>query len=349
MGHSISRSLCVASLLGLFVTPTASAQSWFTRDVCTVTEPAIDDAILPAHVLQKAAEIENGVGRLWKITSPAGKVSHLWGTFHSNNRHILDIPAELRQLLGDARVVALENDPTSGTRPDLLNASQGVDFYRAEAAPDVYADFEVQVTIWITARISAQGFTPETIDWLTPGGLGALVLDDPCNDFAAGVLPIQDFRVLMLGREAGARIVGLEPADAFMKALNDPARLDTAKAMIEGYGAYLNPEGIKEGRSASFALYLQGRIGTLMAWDADYLVDFFGAKKGPELYRKLNGYLVVERNRTFLQSARPLLDQGDAVIAVGAFHLPGPNGLVQLFRQEGYTVERVPVEGEAPG
>jgi uncharacterized protein YbaP (TraB family) len=39
--------------------------------------------------------------------------------------------------------------------------------------------------------------------------------------------------------------------------------------------------------------------------------------------------------------AGPILDAGNAFVAVGALHLPGPEGLVALLRKAGYTVTRV--------
>ena len=39
--------------------------------------------------------------------------------------------------------------------------------------------------------------------------------------------------------------------------------------------------------------------------------------------------------------ALPLLEKGNAFIAVGALHLPGAEGLVELFRQSGYKVTPV--------
>jgi len=59
-----------------------------------------------------------------------------------------------------------------------------------------------------------------------------------------------------------------------------------------------------------------------------------------------NGYLVDERNRNFLAHARPELDKGGLVMAIGNFHLPGTAGMVELLRRAGYRVDRVVLPGE---
>jgi uncharacterized protein len=51
--------------------------------------------------------------------------------------------------------------------------------------------------------------------------------------------------------------------------------------------------------------------------------------------------MITGRNRTMADKAAPLLDRGSAFMAVGALHLPGPTGLIELFRTAGYTVTAV--------
>jgi uncharacterized protein YbaP (TraB family) len=51
--------------------------------------------------------------------------------------------------------------------------------------------------------------------------------------------------------------------------------------------------------------------------------------------------MIVERNKTMIKSAEPIIDAGSAFIAVGALHLPGPDGLIELLRKAGHTVTAV--------
>ncbi len=61
-------------------------------------------------------------------------------------------------------------------------------------------------------------------------------------------------------------------------------------------------------------------------------------KEYPEIYEKI----VVERNRRWLADLVKMLEQGDqALVVVGAAHLVGKNGLIELLRQRGYTVEQL--------
>jgi uncharacterized protein len=48
--------------------------------------------------------------------------------------------------------------------------------------------------------------------------------------------------------------------------------------------------------------------------------------------------MVKARNKVMSERAEKILAEGSAFIAVGALHLPGDKGLVELFRKAGYTM-----------
>ncbi|MBS1665017.1 MAG: TraB/GumN family protein [Bacteroidetes bacterium] len=63
----------------------------------------------------------------------------------------------------------------------------------------------------------------------------------------------------------------------------------------------------------------------------------------------INGYmdlLLYNRNRNWIKKLDGVLKSKSLLVAVGAAHLPGPNGVIELLRKAGYTVE--PVKNEAP-
>jgi uncharacterized protein YbaP (TraB family) len=51
--------------------------------------------------------------------------------------------------------------------------------------------------------------------------------------------------------------------------------------------------------------------------------------------------LIEKRNITMHRRALDLLKDGNVFLAVGALHLPGDKGLVELLRQSGYKVTPV--------
>jgi uncharacterized protein YbaP (TraB family) len=62
-----------------------------------------------------------------------------------------------------------------------------------------------------------------------------------------------------------------------------------------------------------------------------------GMKEYPAVYRKV----VVDRNRHWLPDLIHMLEHGEeALVVVGAAHLVGHDGLIELLKQRGYTVEQ---------
>jgi hypothetical protein len=61
-------------------------------------------------------------------------------------------------------------------------------------------------------------------------------------------------------------------------------------------------------------------------------------KSDPVLYQRL----LVDRNRSWLPQVEALFERsGRAFVVVGAAHLVGPDGLLQMLRAKGYTVEQM--------
>ena len=61
----------------------------------------------------------------------------------------------------------------------------------------------------------------------------------------------------------------------------------------------------------------------------------------PEMIELLNDILVVKRNINMSERLSAILDHGNAFIAVGALHLPGPEGIIRLLENKGYKLTAV--------
>ena len=49
--------------------------------------------------------------------------------------------------------------------------------------------------------------------------------------------------------------------------------------------------------------------------------------------------LIYSRNRNWVDKLKVMMPERACLVCVGAGHLPGDQGLLQLLRNEGYTVE----------
>jgi uncharacterized protein YbaP (TraB family) len=86
------------------------------------------------------------------------------------------------------------------------------------------------------------------------------------------------------------------------------------------------------------SLYAQGDTGTFWPLFRAVLPNEAEDQIG---YAAFEQAMIVERNKTMIKRAEPIIGQGNAFIAVGALHLPGPDGLIELLRKDGHTVSVV--------
>ncbi len=342
----------VALLLAAVMAAPAGAQDWATRSVCDIGDPRIHPEVFAPTSLEDlkraARSIPNGVGRYWRITSPEGETSHLWGTIHSNDPLLLALPEAVETQIEASRLVAVESDPVAPSRPAYQALVQSGHIW-SELNDSGFDDLAIpgEIKQWIRNRFEGIGWGAGTPDILKLAVVAEFLLSDPCADFAQGIYPIQDFRIQMLGAIAGARILGLEEPRAFYHRLTDGRSAKLTEAIIAVYGSYLNPSWRQANSATTAALYLQGELGLWMAWEAAYFANMFEDGRGTEWLHLTDGYMLTERNHSFLDRALPELQQGGVFMAIGCFHLPGHDGMIALLREKGYVVDRIPLPGES--
>jgi uncharacterized protein YbaP (TraB family) len=82
--------------------------------------------------------------------------------------------------------------------------------------------------------------------------------------------------------------------------------------------------------------YLARDIGAMMKAWRDSL-----AKLDPRDAAVLNARMLDERNHRMVRRMKVRLAEGNAFICMGALHLPGKAGILNLLRAQGYTVSVV--------
>jgi uncharacterized protein YbaP (TraB family) len=128
----------------------------------------------------------------------------------------------------------------------------------------------------------------------------------------------------------GVAVVGLETGQEQLEALAGMPLDLQVKQLIEILGSTQTAEDAQE---TIVQIYLSRRIGL-------FLVDDLKGSFPWSHYR--DETFIRKRNTRMIESALPLLAKGGVFVAVGAAHLPGERGLVELVRKAGYTV--TPIE-----
>lgn len=329
------------------------AQEWATPEVCAVTMPEIEaklaDPVFVKNTNLQSARIPNSVGRLWGITAANGAVSHLWGTIHSSAQPILDLPPEMRDRLDQSRVLAVEADHRYTDRASYQAATTDPHWWQDVSLPPQPVPFvdnaDPRLSDWVRERAMTTGTDVGWVEYLSPAAILSLLLNDPCENLNAGVIPIQDSLIQTIAHIENILIIGLEESGEFIWPLNQTENRALAAALISTYASYLMPTDDNDPRVTYMALYRSGHLGAMMMADQAFVSETVGPS-GAAAHAMTDQYLLETRNLAFLDNAGKDLKKGGVFMAVGAFHLPGDTGLVALLRDQGFTVRRVPVEGK---
>ncbi|CAA2137856.1 TraB/GumN family protein [Hyphomicrobium sp. ghe19] len=315
-----------------------SAASTSGLDICSPTSVLyeIDHNNRPRlqKILADASRVANGEAVLWRVEKDGTAPSHLFGTLHVINDSMQELSPATRAALDQSKLVAVESAETS--RSAYSHAM-------AQAAPlMVSTDRELQgilaedeITV-VEKAISNAGYAPQLALALKPWVAIMFLADSECQKkLQERGAKSMDALVVDRATEKGLPVIGLESMFEQYRSLATISRkvqVAWLKASIELYPR------VDDISLTMAELYRFRRLEAVWALTQEMAP---GAGLDDATLLSLRTELVGKRNLRMLESAMPLLRNGGAFIAVGAMHQSGPDGLVALLRQRGFTVTAV--------
>jgi uncharacterized protein YbaP (TraB family) len=182
-----------------------------------------------------------------------------------------------------------------------------------------------------------RGLAPEDAARLRPWLLMMALRSPPCAARLNG--PGLDRLVMEAAGEAGVPLAALEPWDTLFRLFageDEERQLDMLRLSI------LDPAAAEGLLVATRESYFAGRIAE--GWELTRLAADFRAKGArlpdPSALDSLRGALLTRRNAAWV----PVIEAAAArsprlVVAAGAAHLPGEDGVLRLLERQGWTVE----------
>lgn len=295
-----------------------------------VSAPAARAAVAQSQPpVKEAASPEPQHPLLWKV-SDADNSIYLLGSFHLLKQDDLPLPAEVDRAYDASSSLLFEVDPAVMAAPETkVLAQQYMGYADGRTLSSVISkDAAQRLATLMSASggtiLQVEGFEPWAVTMsLTLGMMRALGYRSEL-----GV----DQWLMTRAQKAGKPARGLETAEQGFSALDSVPYAEQIRDLDE----FLHDP-------QSIASRLQEMHASWRAGDAaemERLLQVEMVAKAPETYR----LLLVQRNQAWLpQVERRLTDAHgeDTLVVVGAFHLLGPDGLVEQLRAKGYTVERV--------
>lgn len=351
--HPLARSLgngalWIATLFPLFVLlsllivfATASPAGAAQEPVCNGNNLLADlqqsKPDVYARLVAEADAVPNGKGLFWKVEKSGSQPSWLLGTMHVTDPRVLVLSPAAREAAASASTVVIESDEILDekkataaimAKPELSMFTDG------RSITDFLSDEEVAQ---LEAGLREHNIPLAAVSRMKPWIIASFVALPACElaRKATGA-SFLDKKIAEDAVAAGKDVRGLETLIEQLTAMSElPVELHLA-ALIETLALGDQMEDVIETMTQ---LYLSGDVG--MTMPLLKAVTPSGGEGDESAYAAFEKRIVTDRNKVMAERAVPFLEQGNAFVAVGALHLPGEEGLVELLRREGFTVSVV--------
>lgn len=261
-------------------------------------------------------------GLLWKIERTGAQSSYLLGTMHSEDPRVMKLAPEIQrpfdasdsftmEVLLDLQAMLESTQAMMFTDGNTLRKVLGADLY-GKVVP-----------------LMAERGVPEMM-------LGAF---KPWAIFMTLSVPKQktgvflDSALFNAAVEQNKKVYGLETVQEQLSVFD---RLSIAEQVRMVADTVKHHGELEHAFEEMIAAYLKRDLKVLQAVSDKYMT-----MDDKAITDKLMAELIDGRNRRMLDRMTPRLKEGNAFIAVGALHLPGEQGLLQLLQQQGYRVTAV--------
>jgi uncharacterized protein YbaP (TraB family) len=296
------------------------------------------DPKLQAAVQAEARAFPNHEAMLWRIEPPSGaEPSWLFGTAHLTDPRIVNMPEPAHQALLKARIVALE---LAEIRDRQEMAMATLKYARLLVLP-------LGQSLWDLIPDKDEAFIRDnpnlpkgkaaTLDPYQPWVVAMMLSIPACEARRQQAnLPSLDQHIAMVAASRDIPVTGLETLEEQLSIFAGMPLSQQAQYLVAA--AQLGPIAA-DYFETMVQLYLARRINVMMPLAKRLQPP--GSSGDMAVYAFFEEELINKRNKRMAERAKPLIDKGNAFIAVGALHLPGKTGLVELLRSAGYKVSPV--------
>jgi uncharacterized protein YbaP (TraB family) len=269
---------------------------------------------------------------LWVITGNGlKKPSYLFGTMHVSNKLAFNLGDSFYNAIRSVEVVALETNPETWqddySRSMLMRNGYGED--RSLRFSRSNWNVPMQTMSITSFAIDSYEELAKASLALEPSMINGMLYrtyGGNSNDFEENTF--LDMHIFQVGRKLGKRVSGVEDFEASEKlvaeAYRDASRDKNKKKKSYSYdGMMNNPKKVEDA-------YRDGDLDLLDSLQAlSVESDAFQEK------------FLYKRNEIQANSIDSILKKSSLFVGVGAAHLPGKRGVIEMLRQMGYTVRPV--------
>ena len=287
-----------------------------------------------AKLEKEGEETINSTARFWKVEKPGIKPDWLLGTMHVTDPRVTDLPEAAKAAYAAADAVILESDEILNekgataklmTKPELMffTGRQSLDDF---LSPGQEKDLE--------DLLKARAIPFQSVIKMKPWIVTSMISLSPCElARKSGGAAFLDMKLARDAVAQGKEVIGLETMAEQIEAMASLPMDFHVRSLV---AASRYPQYTADMMETTLGLYLAGKIGMIFPASV-----YFAPVKNSEDFADMAVFeerLITRRNHVMAERAGPTLDQGNIFMAVGALHLMGKEGVVELLRGQGFTL-----------
>lgn len=255
----------------------------------------------------------------WAIQKDAKQAGYLLGTIHSEDPRVLDFSEDFLIKLKDNSIFAMELVPDMAT---LARLTEYMHYPAGTTLESVIGEsrYAALVSALSTYRVP-QDFVNRMKPW---AAMMTLSTPPPETGF------FMDLSISLRASGSGLKTIGLETLEQQLSFLQDmplSMQLDLLDQAIAEF------DQVKQAHDQMVDVYLENDLLRLQDL-SDEQLSGVGGEAGE--YFMESG--IRARNLRMAETLWPFLEYNKVFIAVGALHLPGDDGLLNLLRRGGYQL-----------
>ena len=257
----------------------------------------------------------------WEINGDSlAQPSYLFGTIHMIPKDSFFMPEGVKEKLESTKRLVLEI-PLDMNPMTMIAAAQGMIMPEGKSLQSLYTEEEyTHITSFLNDSMNFP-LPPFLIERVKPLFISQIIATNYCDGTNQESYELY-FKEIY--DHADKPISGLETAAQQMEYLNEMSLEDQAQSLLM---AIENPEEACKQSGELVTIYRKQ--------DLNKLLEMMGESE--EVNDALDK-LLDERNKNWIPKIEEMIAKESIFIAVGAGHLPGKNGVIELLRRQGYSV-----------
>jgi uncharacterized protein YbaP (TraB family) len=289
-------------------------------------------------LLAEGKKIKNSGYRFWKLEKPGQAPDWLLGTMHVADPRVTTLPTEAKAAFADADTVILESDEILDQKAASLKLFAKPDlmmFADKKTIIDYLTPDDQKV---LEKGLLARGIPLGSVVKMKPYIIASMVSLSTCElSRKAQGAAFLDMKLAVDAQAAGKQVKGVETLQEQLEAMASLPMDFHVRALVS---AVRYPQYTADMMETTLQLYLRGQIGLVFPAGSYFSPDKqAGDAKDNALFEEK---LITIRNHHMADRGDPILAKGNVFMAVGALHLIGDQGVVELLRKKGYTA--TPIE-----